>query len=169
MLLEHMIACWHTESVSYMLLDWCIPTSLVATEDFIIFDTSKGWESQGRNWGAQGTQISGTPGGHRGNAPGDKPWEVALGGGGPPGSGKDGKGNPEITPLEVCTCHLSARQPPRNLPGLLHRVHAFLDSPNSGRKLSNLHFTAGHTLPAQHACILQQSWSNLQHAQSLIL
>jgi hypothetical protein len=57
---------------------------------------------QGRNWGAQGTQISGTPGGHRGCAPGDKPWEVALGGV-PIGGGKDGKGHPEITPLEVCS------------------------------------------------------------------
>ncbi|CAL8469143.1 g8684 [Coccomyxa elongata] len=56
---------------------------------------------QGRDWGAQGTQISGTPGGHRSNASGDKPWEVALGAGGPLGGGKDGKGNPEITPLEV--------------------------------------------------------------------
>lgn len=57
---------------------------------------------QERNWGTQGTQISGTPGGNRGNAPGDKPWEVALGGGGPIGAnGKDGNGNPEITPLEV--------------------------------------------------------------------
>ncbi len=90
-------------------------------------------ELQGRDWGAQGTQISGTPGGHRANASGDKPWEVALGAGGPLGGGKDGKSNPEITPLEVCTRGCTY---PVYRPQLMLRITIALPLDNGKREMA---------------------------------